>query len=173
MMWNTKRLEIRSYKESDFDFLYSMLSDHKMMACIGNGKTKTESEALEFLHWIHTHEESDPDLGLKVLVEKESGERIGHAGLVPQQVDGKEEVEIGYWIITEFQGRGYAKEAAAFLLRYAREYRYEERYISLIQPDNTASVKIACSIGMQRSKKLFMKGVKVDVYTIYNNVLMN
>ncbi|MYL18602.1 GNAT family N-acetyltransferase [Halobacillus litoralis] len=165
-MWSSPRIQFRSYRKEDFSFLFGMLSDSEMMTYIGDGGVKTKQEALAFLHWIHTHEESDPDLGLKVLVEKESGERIGHAGLVPQQVDGKEEVEIGYWIINEFQGRGYAREAAAFLLRYAREYRDEERYISLIQPDNTASVKIACSIGMQRSKRLLMNEGEVDVYMI-------
>ncbi|MYL30389.1 GNAT family N-acetyltransferase [Halobacillus halophilus] len=153
-MWSSPRIQFRSYRKEDFSFLFGMLSDSEMMTYIGDGGVKTKQEALAFLHWIHTHEESDPDLGLKVLVEKES-ERIGHAGLVPQQVDGKEEVEIGYWIINEFQGRGYA-----------REYRDEERYISLIQPDNTASVKIACSIGMQRSKRLLMNEGEVDVYMI-------
>ncbi|MBN8233871.1 GNAT family N-acetyltransferase [Halobacillus kuroshimensis] len=165
-MWITERLELKSYKECDVDFLHSMLSDPEMMTYIGNGKTKTETEAREFLNWIHTHEESDPDLGLKVLVEQKSGERIGHAGLVPQQVDGKKEVEIGYWITNEFQGRGYAKEAADFLLSYGRKHRKEERYISLIQPGNTASAHIARSIGMHKSKRMLMKEGDVDVYMI-------
>ncbi|WP_027953679.1 GNAT family N-acetyltransferase [Halobacillus kuroshimensis] len=165
-MWSSSRIQFRSYRKEDFSFLFGMLSDSEMMTYIGDGGVKTKQEAREFLHWIHTHEESDPDLGLKVLVEKESGERIGHAGLVPQQVDGKEEVEIGYWIIHEFQGRGYAKEAADFLLSYGRKHRKEERYFSLIQPGNTASAHVARSIGMHKSKRMLMKEREVDVYMI-------
>ena len=50
-------------------------------------------------------------LGLFVLIEKETGIRIGHAGLVKQEIDGKEEIEIGYWLLPQYWGKGYAREA--------------------------------------------------------------
>ena len=63
-------------------------------------------------------------LGLFVLIEKETGIRIGHAGLVKRQIDGKEEIEIGYWLLPQYWGKGYAREAAADFETMASK-RYE------------------------------------------------
>ena len=53
------------------------------------------------------------------MIEKETGTRIGHAGLVKQKIDGKEgEIEIGY--LPQYWGKGYAKAAAAF-----RDYGFQ------------------------------------------------
>lgn len=49
-------------------------------------------------------------LGLFVLIEKETGIRIGHAGLVKRQIDGKEEIEIGYWLLPRYWEKGMRKK---------------------------------------------------------------
>jgi RimJ/RimL family protein N-acetyltransferase len=48
------------------------------------------------------------------------------------------------------RGRGYAPEAAAAALRYAREVLGKERVISLIRPANAASIRVAEKIGERR-----------------------
>ena len=49
-------------------------------------------------------------LGLFVLIEKETGIRIGHAGLVKQQINGKEEIEIGYGYYLNIGEKGMRKK---------------------------------------------------------------
>jgi [ribosomal protein S5]-alanine N-acetyltransferase len=48
--------------------------------------------------------------GLWALILKESGKLIGDCGLVVQEVDGVEEVEIGYHIRRDLWGKGLATE---------------------------------------------------------------
>ncbi|MFM8914430.1 MAG: GNAT family N-acetyltransferase, partial [Flammeovirgaceae bacterium] len=49
--------------------------------------------------------------GMNALIEKASGDLVGHAGLLVQTVENKTELEIGYSLLPQFWGKGYAIEA--------------------------------------------------------------
>ncbi len=164
--FQTTRLELRMYRDADFEFLWSMLSDPKVVRFIGNGETRNRSEAHEFMYWIYRSYKEEPTTGLRLLVRQEDGQPIGHAGLVRQTVGGAEELEIGYWIAPQYWGMGYAKEAAASLRDYGIKQLGKKRFVSLIQPDNRASRKVAESIGMGFEKALMMGGKEVFVYSL-------
>lgn len=164
--FQTKRLELRMYRDEDFDFLCALLSDPQVVRFIGNGETRNRSEAYEFLYWIYRSYKETPETGLRLLVRQEDGKPVGHAGLVRQRVDGAEELEIGYWIAPQYWGMGYAKEAAAFMRDYGVKQLGITRFVSLIQPDNEASRKVAASIGMSFEKALMMGGKEVFVYSL-------
>ena len=51
-----------------------------------------------------------------------------------QQIDGKEEIEIGYWLLPQYWGKGYAKEAAAAFRDYGFQALRMNKLISLINP---------------------------------------
>ena len=59
------------------------------------------------------------------IVERATGALVGAVALKHEDdsylVWGSDEAELGYWIGVPFQGRGYATEAAAEVLRYAFE----------------------------------------------------
>ena len=140
MEFTSQRLIFRSYEAKDFGFLYSMLNDSEMVKYIGNGNTRNTEEALAFLERIQNHYEQNEEFGLKLLIRKEDGIPVGHAGIIPQQIDGDVELEIGYWIAKEFWGNGYATEAAKVLLNRGVNELGINRLISLIQPDNKRSI---------------------------------
>ncbi|MDQ0429301.1 ribosomal-protein-alanine N-acetyltransferase [Planomicrobium stackebrandtii] len=160
------RLEFRPYKDEDFHFLWSLLSDPEMIRYIGKGQTRDRSEALKFLYWIYRSYQENFQSGLLLLVRKSDGRRIGHAGLVTQTVEKVDELEVGYWIAKEFWGQGYAKEAARALRDYGLQQLGRSRLISLIQRDNRASQKVAQHIGMAMEKEIHLSGRKVWVFAI-------
>lgn len=162
----TERLSFRKYRDDDFEFLRSLLANPEVVRFIGNGNTRNRDGALEFLYWIYRSYRETPELGLRIMIEADSGQRIGHAGLVNQQVEGKEEVEIGYWIAPEYWGQGYAKEAASAIRDHAIHELGKKRLISLIQPGNAASKKVAQYVGMSLDKEIFMGGKDVCVYAL-------
>lgn len=170
MTIQSDRLLYRSYRDDDFPFLCSMLADADTMKFIGNGKTRDRDRALEFLYWIYKSYEKEPDFGLRLLVRKEDGQRVGHAGLVPQTVENKEELEIGYWVAREFWGRGYATEAAAAFRNYGFQTLGKSRLISLIQQRNLGSRKVAERIGMCLEKEISLSGKDVCVYALENRI---
>ncbi len=79
----SERLLFRPYRDDDFDFLMSLLSDPEIVKFIGGGKTRDVKRGMDFLEWIYSTYERGEDLGLRLLVHKENGTLIGHAGIVP------------------------------------------------------------------------------------------
>ena len=160
------RLLLRRYRDEDFEFLYSLLKQPEVMRHIGEGKVTSRQQALEFLYWIYRMYREHPEYGLFLLIRKEDGKRIGHAGLVPQVVGGQAELEVGYWLTPEFWGFGYAREAARLLCGRGFTEHRKDALISLVQPENQASRKVAEALGMECGEPILRNGQYVLVYRV-------
>ncbi|WP_420855372.1 GNAT family N-acetyltransferase [Virgibacillus indicus] len=165
MSITSERLLFRPYNDNDFEFLMSLLSDPEVVRFIGDGKTRDKNGGKNFLNWIYSTYEFGEAMGLMVLVNKEDNTLIGHAGLVPQTIDGNKEIEIGYWISRKYWGKGYATEAAKALLKYGNKHLDKQRFIALIQPNNLSSQKVARKIGMELDKEIVLGEQDVNVYS--------
>lgn len=86
--------------------------------------------------------------GLQALISKETGEFIGQCGLMLQNVDGVDEVEVGYHLLPRHWGKGYATEAAQMFRDYGFENNVAPSIISIIDPQNFPSKKVAERNGM-------------------------
>lgn len=64
-------------------------------------------------------------------------------------------VEIGYTVIEEYQGNGYATQALQMAIVYAK--RYMDRIIVRIRDDNIASQRVAEKSGFARSNRYVEK----------------
>ncbi|MDC8003062.1 GNAT family N-acetyltransferase [Aureisphaera galaxeae] len=111
--------------------------------------------------------------GLQALIEKESGQLIGQCGLLAQKVDDIEELEIGYHLLPEFWGKGYASEAAQFFKKLAFENQLTTSIISIIDLENTPSIKVAERNGMRREKQTTYYDMDVYVYRIHEEDFKN
>lgn len=102
--------------------------------------------------------------GLLALRSLEDGRLIGMAGLLLQELDGEQIVEIGYHILGEFRNKGYASEAARSLRRHAFDTELALEVYSIIHEDNDLSCKVAHRNGMLLDRETTYKGLKVKVY---------
>lgn len=82
------------------------------------------------------------ECGLWALVEKESGHLIGKAGITAG--------ELGYQIYPEYQGKGYAAEAARAILRYAEEELELPEVMLKTERTNRVSIGLAEKLGFSR-----------------------
>ena len=80
---------------------------------------------------------------------------IGHAGFHgPPGVNGLKKpavVEIGYGVFPPFRGRGYATEAAAALIGWARPQPGVDGFVASVAPDNDPSLAIVRKLGFVES----------------------
>lgn len=102
--------------------------------------------------------------GMWGLFEKASGRFAGRAGF--HQPDGWPDFELGWTLGRAFWGKGYATEAAARCVRYAFEEMDRDHLISLIDPANVASIRVAERIGETVSGEATIGGHRMLVYRI-------
>ncbi len=85
--------------------------------------------------------------------ERASGRLVGDVGL--SRVDGEPGVvKVGYTIAPEFQGRGYATEAVAALVRYAFETLGADVVRAYADAENLPSIRVAEKVGMRLVERL-------------------
>lgn len=104
--------------------------------------------------------------GHLALTDKQTGNLIGQCGLLLQEVDGKPEIEIGYHVLPEYWGNGFASEAARALKQFAWDNAVADTLISIIHVDNIRSQRVAKKNGMQRTVQTEFQGKPVYIYRI-------
>lgn len=164
MELETECLFLRPYTSGDLDFFASLWEDPEVVRYIGEGVTRNREQAAERLERIIAGYESG--YGLLTMWHKQNRRLVGQAGLVRQEVDGKSEIELGYWLARDFWGQGFATEAAVALRDHAFNDIGLHRIISLIQPGNPASIAVAERIGMTLEREATFKGQAVCVYSM-------
>jgi ribosomal-protein-alanine N-acetyltransferase len=159
----TERLRLREFTPDDLDDLAALLGDPVVMRFWPRPRTREES--LEGLNKVPALYESR-GYGLWAVDEKETGAFIGRCGLIPQTVDGREEIEVGYIIAASHWRRGFGSEAAIGIRNWAFAHLEVDRLISLINPLNVASIGVATHNGMRRVGSHLHFGEPHSVYAI-------
>jgi ribosomal-protein-alanine N-acetyltransferase len=101
-----------------------------------------------------------------LVVERDSGRRVGQVGLAIQDVDGGKEPEIGWLIHRRFWRRGFASEAGAAVRDHAFGRMGLTRVISLIRPVNEPSQGVAKKIGMVVERETDFHGYPHLVFAV-------
>jgi RimJ/RimL family protein N-acetyltransferase len=156
----TERLYLREFQESDLDAYAEMCADEEVMQYIGAGQPLSRSESWRSMATMLGHWELR-GFGLWAVEEKTSGEMIGRIGC--WQPEGWIDFEIGWTLRRAFWGKGYAIEAAQASVQYAFEQLDRSHVISLIDPNNWRSIRVAERLGekLDGSTELFDKEVLV------------
>lgn len=150
----------------DLDFVANMLGDPNIMRYYPRTLSREESG-----FWIqkqlsryerHGH-------GLWLVSELQTGNPVGQVGLMIQEVDGKQEPEIGYQIAFPCWRRHYATEAALGVRKLAFEVMQLPYVISLIRPENTPSQGVARKMGMQPVRETLFYGFNHLVFFVSRN----
>lgn len=161
----TPRLTLRRQVSADLDALWALYCDPQIVKYIPDAPRSRE-EAREELEWhMHGHPKNQ-DLGLWATIHKESGRFIGRCGLLPWMIDGRQEVEVAYTIAQDFWGQGLGTEAARAIMQYGFAKLQLPRLISVIDPDNIASQRVAQKIGMQLEQQLELDNLPMLIYSI-------
>jgi RimJ/RimL family protein N-acetyltransferase len=76
---------------------------------------------------------------------RDSGAYLGEVGIY--RPEGFPETEIGWFVVPEAEGQGYALEGARTVLHWVRETFAWERLVSYIDPGNTRSIALGLRLG--------------------------
>lgn len=77
--------------------------------------------------------------------DRATGAYVGEVGIY--QPEGYPEAEIGWFVVSEAEGKGYAAEASRAVLAWARARFGWDRLVSYIDPGNSRSLALALRLG--------------------------
>jgi len=159
----TDRLILRQITHHDLDDLLKIWGDAETLRYFP--RTLNHQEMAE---WIDRNLKRYDSYGhgLWAVILKDGQQFAGDCGLVMQEVDGVEELEVGYHFNKNYWGRGLAAEAARGCMEYAFTQLGCRRIISMIRPENTPSRRIAERNGLQIEKLIFWRGYDHYIYAI-------
>jgi RimJ/RimL family protein N-acetyltransferase len=162
----TERLILRLMAQSDFDDLYLIFTDPKVMAAFDHPLFTCE----QMQHWLQRNldHQNEYGYGLFSVLLKETGELIGDCGLEEMDVNGVRMAELGYDFRSEFWNQGYASEAARAVRDYAFNVLQLPRLVSLIRVGNVASQRVAEKVGMTLVEEFTRYGIEYWRYALKN-----
>jgi RimJ/RimL family protein N-acetyltransferase len=143
-MLETTRLFLRPLNENDIDSIFAMRRDREVMRYIREPQTD-RAEAVSWTNLVSSRWR-DERIGFCAVIEKASARFAGWCGLWRLKETG--ETEVGYAIVREFWGRGYASEAAAAFLAYGFDQLRVEKVVAVAVPENAGSRRVMEKIGM-------------------------
>ena len=159
----TDRLILRMFRLEDFETYAQMLADPEVQRYLGDGKTASRAEAWRHMAMLLGHWQL-LGFGLWAVEERASGALIGRIGLF--KPEGWPGVELGWMLRRESWGQGLATEGARAALTCAFTEMNQPHIISMIRPENTASIRVAKKLGEQLEDRIDFRGDAALVYGI-------
>jgi RimJ/RimL family protein N-acetyltransferase len=143
----TLRLELRVFVAGDFDDLYRLDGDRRVMKYISNGRPASRDATAQRLKRFIRYPSLYPDLGIWRAARRDTGAFVGwfcfsYAG-------NSADIEVGYRLLPEAWGRGFATEGARALVDYGFDDLDLDRIIGVTHPGNKASQRVLMKAGLE------------------------
>jgi [ribosomal protein S5]-alanine N-acetyltransferase len=162
----TPRLVFRPLTPEDADDLAALYADPEVMFHFDGTRTR-EYAAREIEECQALYESVGYHLWATIY--KEDNRFIGRCGLWAMVVEGRPEVEVAYMLARSYWGQGLGTEAARAIKEYGFTTYGFPRLISLIDPRNRASIRVAEKNGMRYVKDVFHNGYVDRLYAVEKN----
>lgn len=143
----TARLRLRRLTAEDAAFVLELLSDADFIANIGDRGVHSLEQARRYIAEGPGASYERHGFGL-YLVELKAGARaLGLCGLLRR--DSHPDVEIGFALLPQARGKGYALEAATATMKLATESLALTRIVAITAPGNTDSIRVLERVGLR------------------------
>jgi RimJ/RimL family protein N-acetyltransferase len=169
----TGRLLLRMFREEDFEAYAEMCADPRVMQYLRGGQPLSPEDAWRQMtaavgEWLLK------GYGAWAVEERETGRLIGRLGFVnwahielkPSRPEALPGLEIGWVLSRASWGRGYAAEGARRAIDYAFTEMGRDYVVSIIHPDNEASIHLPERLGQKLEGRTEASGTELLVYRI-------
>ncbi len=152
MTIKTERLILRPWQSKDLEPLAKLNADPQTMEFLFTPLTFEESAARLELYTKHIEEHG---WGLWAVSVPGVSDFIGWIGLWPINFETHftPAIEIGWRLLPEFWGKGYATEGARAALHYGFDVLKLDEIVAIIVPANVRSMRVVEKLGMHRDPK--------------------
>jgi [ribosomal protein S5]-alanine N-acetyltransferase len=142
----TERLILREVDEGDAAFVLELLNSPGFIENIADRGVRTLDQTRAYIAERIAASYAEHGFGMWAVVPKGEAAPVGLAGLVKRDV--LPHVDVGYAFLEPAWGKGYAEEAAAAVLAFARDILGLSTVVAITTPDNRASQRVLEKIGL-------------------------
>jgi RimJ/RimL family protein N-acetyltransferase len=146
----TPRLQLRRVKLSDAEFFHRLLNEPSWLENIGDRGVHSAAEAVLYIRKQIWEPYRSCGFGMYLVQRKEDGVPIGLCGLV--QRDFLEHPDLGFALLPEHAGHGYAAEAAQSVIALVESRWGIGLLCAITKGDNLRSVKLLERLGFHRER---------------------
>jgi RimJ/RimL family protein N-acetyltransferase len=157
----TERLVMRGWRDEDLEQWAPIAGHPDVYTPLGRTEPVEPADAWREMafwagHWALK------GFGHWLLEERDTGRLVGRAGLLyPPDWPA---LEVGWTVAPEHWGKGYAPEAGRAACRWAHDALGASHIISLIEPSNTRSIRVAEKLGETVEGSFRHAGFDLRVY---------
>jgi [ribosomal protein S5]-alanine N-acetyltransferase len=157
----TERLVLRRLTVEDAAFILRLLNEPAWKLHIGDFGVGTLEDARKYIEKGPVAMYARMGFGLCRVELKSTGEPIGICGLIKRA--SLDDVDVGYALLREFWGKGYAYESAAAVMAYGRGTFHLDRIVAISSKDNHASARLLEKLGFQFERMVRLKADAEEV----------
>jgi RimJ/RimL family protein N-acetyltransferase len=153
---DTERLRLRAFRRGDIEDYAAMNADPEVLRYLGGGEPAWDrGRSWRHMAFLMGHWQLG-GTGMWVAEHRETGAFVGSVGFAAP--DGWPGFELAWILARRWWGQGLATEAASQALAYAFNVLEKDRVISLIHPENRASIRVAERIGERLEDRIHHVG---------------
>lgn len=161
IIFETDRLILTKLSLADAPFMLRLLNEPSFIKNIGDRKVRTIEDAQAYVMSFPIASYEQFGFGPYLAHEKETGVAVGICGL--RKRDSFDAPDIGYALLPEYCGRGYAYEASKGLMTYSRNTLGLDRLYGLVNQDNVASIRLLEKLGFAFLRMVLLDGERVEI----------
>jgi RimJ/RimL family protein N-acetyltransferase len=159
----TRRLLLRPFRDADNEAYAAMCADPEVMRYVGDRGPLSRGDAWRQMAMLVGHWQLR-GFGMWVVEERVTGAFLGRAGL--HFPNGWPDREVAWAFARPHWGQGFATDAARAVLAHAFGPLAWPRAISLIDPDNHRSIRVAERLGERFVRFVDVRDHRVSLYAI-------
>lgn len=163
----TGRLTLRQLSIDDKDAIFALRSDPEINKFLGRAPSKNIDDAINFINNINDNIKQNNSI-YWVITLRETNTFVGTICLFDFSIE-KNTCEIGYELITKFQGKGIMKEAIQVVIEHAFQKLTVQKIIACTHIGNQGSTKLLRNCNFIESKDIYEGNADFIIFTLTVN----
>lgn len=154
--YETERLLLRPSMEEDAPMVYELFNSPKWKKYVGDRKLQNIDDAAKYIRERMRPQLERLGFSNNTVIRKSDGAKLGCCGLYDRE--GLEGVDIGFGFLPQYEGFGYAYEAASRVKKIGIEEFGIREILGITMHTNLASQKLLLKLGLKRDGEVTLPG---------------
>lgn len=160
-MMETERLRLVITTKDQAQFIKALVTSPKWLQNIGPREVNTPEQLDKYVDHIIASQDLEKGIGQMCIQRKLDNKLVGVCGAY--QRPGLDHADIGFALLEEFEGNGYATEANKKILENIKNLKQLDKISGITIPENKASIRVLEKLGLTFKKMINLPNDPVEL----------